>query len=90
MGGNNKIAPLNGFAQVKSFSCNRRCEATNLILEKSLVLEEMDFWGENERAQKKVFAQFHLRAIQEIRSKSSKSRIQCMPKTVLSRTVGNY
>ncbi len=63
MGGNNKIAPPNRFARVKTFSCNRRWEATNIVPEKSLVLEEMDFWGENESAQKRfshnsIFVQY--------------------------------
>jgi hypothetical protein len=45
MGGNNKIAPPNRFARLKTFSCNCRFEKPQtLFLEKSLVQEENGFF----------------------------------------------
>ncbi len=75
-GGNNKIAPPNRFALLKTFSCNRQFEKPQTpFLKKSLVLgRKWLFWGgESIEGAPKM-------AIPEARSKMSKSRIQCMPK----------
>ncbi len=63
MGGNNKIAPPNRFARLKTFSCNRRFEEPQtLFLEKSLVLGRKWIFfrggGGIEGAPKMVLARF--------------------------------
>ncbi len=85
MGGNNKIVPPNRFAQLKTFSCNRRFEKPQtLFLEKSLFLGRKwvflggrEYWGSPKNGFGTIWC---FLAIPKMRSKMSKSRIQRMPK----------
>ncbi len=95
MGGNNKIAPPNRFARLKTFSCNRRFEKPQtLFLEKSLVLGRTWFFsggGSIEGAPKTVLARFHVFSqYQKQEAKCLNQEFNVCPNSSAFLTVGNH